>query len=60
MLGFLILLLLMMALLLIVPWWPYSRHWGYYPGAFVLLLLLAFLIAVWFGWVLLVWPWSPA
>lgn len=58
--GTLILLLLLILMLALVPTWPYSRRWGYYPGAIVGALLLLWILLIWFGYVAVWYPWRPA
>lgn len=56
--GFWVLVVLFLLLLAAGPWWPYSRSWGYWPGGFILGLLILWLALLWMGMVLFYWPWG--
>lgn len=57
-LGFWILALLLFALVASLPFYPYSRAWGYRPGAAFLVLLLIAMVAMWLAGIVW-WPWGP-
>lgn len=57
--AFWTLLLLFLALFAAGPWWPHSRGWGATPAAILLVVLLAWLAAIWVGGVAFEWPWTP-
>lgn len=48
---------LVVLLIAVVPVWPYSRRWGYAPTLGAVVVLLAFLVLVYFGYI---GPWSQA
>jgi hypothetical protein len=55
------LLILLVALLFAaLPAWPYSRSWGYFPGGILLAILILYLVLIWFGAVVLWYPWAAA
>jgi hypothetical protein len=52
MFSYYVLLLLLVALAIaVIPAWPYSRRWGYPPTATALLVLLAFLVLTYIGYI---------
>ena len=56
--GFLLLLLLLVVIGASIPTWPYNRGWGYAPAGGAVALLLVFLLLMWFGIIVIAWPWS--
>ena len=56
--GVWLILLLLVLAIAVTPAWPYSRTWGYFPVGGVLVVLLLLLLAVWFGFVAMGWPWA--
>jgi hypothetical protein len=35
---------LVIALLIVLPFWPYNRHWGYWPAVIVGIVLITLLV----------------
>ena len=57
---FWILVLFVVLALLGLPAWPYSRgRWNYGPSGAAIIVALLVLIAFWFGFLAIWWPWAP-
>ena len=54
------LLLLVIVLIASVPSYPYSRGWGYTPFGVLAVVLIFYLVLIWFGFVVLWYPWGTA
>lgn len=46
MLGIIVLIVLLALVVGALPIYPYSRKWGYYPGAFLTLVLIVVIVMV--------------
>jgi len=57
---FMIFILLIASLVFAWPAWPYARTrgWGYAPSTLAATLLVLFLVLLWFGAIVMWWPWG--
>ena len=61
MIGFWTSVILAAILIAALPGWPHARPWGYWSywiAATAATVLVCWLLLIWAGWVLFVWPWE--
>jgi hypothetical protein len=58
MFGFWLVIILAIALFAALPAYQHSRRWGYYPSGIIGLILLVVICLMWFGLIVVSWPWA--